>query len=164
MFVRNDVTDEASVKNLMERIGEDFGVLDYAVNNAAISLETGLLPQPDIEKFEEMIDINILGVYYCRKYEIAQMQRQGYGSVVNLCSIAGLNGIPYANTYAPTKYAVVGLTKSAALDHATQGIRINGVAPGATRTEIIAEQLSGTDENIDLEEMNAIHPMNRLGG
>lgn len=163
VFVRNDVTDEASVKNLVEWIVEEFGVLDYAVNNAAVSLETGLLPQSDTEKFKEMIDINILGVYYCMKYEIAQMQRQGYGSIVNLCSIAGLNGIPYANTYAATKHAVVGLTKSAALDYATQGIRINGVAPGATRTEIIAEQLSGADENIDPEEMNAMHPMNRLG-
>ncbi|GJH40021.1 short-chain dehydrogenase [Capnocytophaga sp. HP1101] len=162
-FVQNDVRDEQAVKQLIADIVSEFGSLDYAVNNAAVPLETAQLPQSNTDLYKEMVDINILGVYYCMKYEIAQMQQQGGGAIVNLCSIAGLNGIPYANTYASTKHAVVGLTKSCALDHATEGIRINGVAPGATRTEIIAKQISGEDENIDPEELNRMHPMNRMG-
>ncbi|MHA6608405.1 SDR family NAD(P)-dependent oxidoreductase [Photobacterium damselae] len=71
--------------------------------------------------------------------------------------------MPWAGTYAATKHAVVGLTKSAALDHAAQGIRINGVAPGATKTDIIAKQLDGSDENYNEEVISAMHPMNRLG-
>ena len=162
-FVQNDVTDEAGVKALIDGIVAEFGALDYAVNNAAVSLETGLLPQSDSEVYKNMLQINVLGVYYCMKHEIAQMQKQGGGAIVNLCSIAGLNGIPYAYTYVSTKHAVVGFTKSCALDHAAENIRINGVAPGATRTEIIAKQISGADENIDPKALETMHPMNRMG-
>lgn len=97
------------------------------------------------------------------KYEVEQMVKQGKGAIVNLASIAGLNGIPWAGTYAATKHAVVGLTKSTALDYATQGIRINGVAPGAIKTDIIAAQLDGSDENYNEDIISAMHPMNRLG-
>jgi NAD(P)-dependent dehydrogenase (short-subunit alcohol dehydrogenase family) len=110
-----------------------------------------------------MVDTNILGVYYCMKHEITQMLRQGKGAIVNLASIAGLNGIPWAGPYASTKHAVVGLTKSSALDHATQGVRINAVAPGAIRTDILARQLEGGDENYNEASIAAMHPMNRLG-
>jgi NAD(P)-dependent dehydrogenase (short-subunit alcohol dehydrogenase family) len=91
------------------------------------------------------------------------MLRQGKGAIVNLASIAGLNGIPWAGPYASTKHAVVGLTKSSALDHATQGVRINAVAPGAIRTDILARQLEGGDENYNEASIAAMHPMNRLG-
>jgi short chain dehydrogenase len=104
------------------------------VNNAAVSLEIGLLPQSDSKVFKKMLEINVLGVYYCMKHKIAQMQKQDGGAIVNQCSIAGLNGIPYAHTYVSTKRAVVGFTKSCALYHAAENIRINGVALGATRT------------------------------
>ena len=76
-FVQNDVTDEAGVKALIDGIVAEFGALDYAVNNAAVSLETGLLPQSDSEVYKNMLQINVLGVYYCMKHEIAQMQKQG---------------------------------------------------------------------------------------
>ena len=110
-----------------------------------------------------MLEINVLGVYYCMKHKIAQMQKQDGGAIVNQCSIAGLNGIPYAHTYVSTKRAVVGFTKSCALYHAAENIRINGVALGATRTEIIAKQISGADENIDPKTLETMHPMNRMG-
>lgn len=103
------------------------------------------------------------GESLCMKHEITQMLRQGKGATVNLASIAGLNGIRWAGPYASTKHAVVGLTKSSALDHARQGIRINAVPPGAIRTDILARQLEGGDENHNEASIAAMHPMNRLG-
>ena len=162
-FIRNDVTDESAVKGLVDGIVSEFGRLDMAVNNAGVSNETATVVQSSSRSYREMIDTNVLGVYYLMKYEIAQMQKQGKGSIVNLASIAGLNGIPYAGPYASTKHAVVGLTKSAALDHASEGVRVNAVAPGAIRTEILAKQLEGGDPNYNEASISAMHPMNRLG-
>ncbi|MBD9553346.1 glucose 1-dehydrogenase [Pantoea sp. PNT01] len=162
-FIQTDVTSENEVKSLIGHVVQEFGRLDMAVNNAGISVETTTIPQSESTKFSAMIDTNVLGLYYCMKYELQQMVKQGHGSIVNLASIAGLNGMPWAGTYAATKHAVAGLTKSAALDHATQSIRINGVAPGATKTDIIAAQLDGNDENYNEDVISAMHPMNRLG-
>ncbi|QDF75794.1 MULTISPECIES: SDR family NAD(P)-dependent oxidoreductase [Shewanella] len=162
-FIQNDVTDEQAVQAMINQIVEKFGQLDMAINNSGISNETASLNFSDSANFQAMLDTNVSGLYYCMKHEIVQMLKQGNGSIVNLASIAGLNGMPWAGTYAATKHAVVGLTKSAALDHAAQGIRINGVAPGATKTDIIAKQLDGSDENYNEEVISAMHPMNRLG-
>jgi NAD(P)-dependent dehydrogenase (short-subunit alcohol dehydrogenase family) len=162
-FIRNDVTDEDDAKAMITRIVSEFGRLDMAVNNAGISNETSSLNRSDSSKFSAMVDTNVLGLYYCMKHEITQMLAQGKGSIVNLASIAGLNGMPWAGAYAATKHAVAGLTKSAALDHAAQGVRINGVAPGAVKTDIIAAQLEGNDPNYNEQTISAMHPMNRLG-
>jgi len=162
-FIRNDVTDEDDAKAMISRIVSEFGRLDMAVNNAGISNETASLNRSDSSKFSAMVDTNVLGLYYCMKHEITQMLAQGKGSIVNLASIAGLNGMPWAGAYAATKHAVAGLTKSAALDHAAQGVRINGVAPGAVKTDIIAAQLEGNDPNYNEQTISAMHPMNRLG-
>ena len=162
-FIRNDVSDEAAVQSMVDSIVGEFGRLDMAVNNAAISNETGTLVQSSSQNFREMVNTNILGMYYSMKYELTQMLKQGQGAIVNLASIAGLNGIPYAGPYGATKHAVVGLTKSAAMDHATQGVRVNGVAPGAIKTDIIAAQLEGGDPNYNEGTISAMHPMNRLG-
>ncbi|MFC5520040.1 SDR family NAD(P)-dependent oxidoreductase [Polaromonas jejuensis] len=162
-FLRNDVTDETAVKDMVAQVVNEFGRLDMAVNNAGISNEISTIDQSNTDNFRAMLDTNVLGVYFCMKYEIQQMLKQGGGSIVNLASIAGLNGIPWAGAYAATKHAVVGLTKSSALDHAAQGVRINGVAPGATKTDIIAKQLDGSDPNYNEANISAMHPMNRLG-
>lgn len=162
-FVRNDVANEDAVKTMIDGIISEFGRLDMAVNNAGISNESLTVVQSSSQNYREMVDTNILGVYYCMKYEITQMLKHGKGAIVNLASIAGLNGIPWSGPYASTKHAVVGLTKSSALDHATQGIRVNAVAPGAIRTDILAKQLAGGDENYNEASIAAMHPMNRLG-
>ncbi len=160
-FVRNDVNDEEAVRGLIADIVRQHGRLDMAVNNAGISNENKTLDQSDSAAFRAMLDTNVLGLYYCMKHEIRQMLNQGGGAIVNLASIAGLNGIPWAPAYAATKHAVVGLTRSSALDHAKQGIRINAVAPGAIRTDLIAGQiqLGQYDEKM----ISAMHPMDRMG-
>lgn len=143
---------------MIAQVVSEFGRLDMAVNNAGVYNEAATLDQSDTKKFNEMIDVNVMGVYYCMKNEIAQMLKQGGGAIVNLASIAGLNGVPMTGTYVATKHAVVGLTKSAAIDHAAQGIRINAVAPGAIRTDIIAEHIAANEKGL-----SAMHPINRLG-
>lgn len=157
-FIQNDVTNEASVKALVQQVVAEFGRLDMAVNNAGIYNEAATLDQSDTQKFRDMIEVNVMGLYYGMKYEIEQMRKQGSGAIVNLGSIAGLNGIPMTGTYVASKHAVIGLTKSAAIDHAAQGIRINAVAPGAIRTAIIADQIKADEAGLA-----AMHPIGRLG-
>jgi len=162
-FICNDVTDESAVKGLVDGIVSEFGHLDMAVNNAGVNTESATIVQSSSKNYREMVETNILGVYFLMKYELAQMQKQGKGSIVNLASIAGLNGIPYTGPYCSTKHAVVGLTKAAALDHAREGVRVNALAPGATKTDIIATQLAGGDPHYNEASISAMHPMNRLG-
>lgn len=161
IFMFTDVNDEASVKALVDTAVSHYGRLDLAVNNAGISTEGAKIGDSETARFQEMIQTNVMGVYFGMKYQIQQMLKNGGGSIVNLASIAGLNGIPYTGTYCATKHAVVGLTKAGALDYATQGIRINAVAPGAAKTEIIAKALA---QGVYSEEsISAMHPMNRMG-
>lgn len=160
-FIQNDVTDERAVEAMVEAIIRRHGRLDMAVNNAGISTENKVIADSDTSAFRSMLETNVLGLYYCMKYEVQQMLRQNGGAIVNLASIAGLNGIPWAGTYAATKHAVVGLTKSSALDYSTRGIRINAVAPGAIRTDLIAGQIALGQ--YDEATISAMHPMQRMG-
>ena len=131
------------------------------MNNAGISTEGAKLGDSETARFQEMIQTNVLGVYFGMKFQIRQMLKNGGGSIVNLASIAGLNGIPYTSAYCASKHAVVGLTKAGALDYANDGIRINAVAPGAAKTEIIVKAM--TQGVYDEASISAMHPMNRMG-
>ena len=160
-FVNCDVDSEEAVGRTIADIVSRYGRLDLAVNNAGISNENKTIGASDTDAFNGMLQTNVLGLYFCMKQEIHQMERQGGGAIVNLASIAGLNGIPWAATYAATKHAVVGLTKSGALDYATKNIRINAVAPGAIKTDLIEKQieLGQYDEAM----ISGMHPMGRMG-
>jgi NAD(P)-dependent dehydrogenase (short-subunit alcohol dehydrogenase family) len=161
IFLQADVSSETAIQDLVEQTIEHYGRLDYGINNAAIAIETSPLAECDSDKFQQMLQTNVMGVFWCMKYQIKQMLKQGNGSIVNLASIAGLNGIPWVSTYSATKHAVVGLTKSAALDYATQNIRINAVAPGAIKTDIIEQQIAmGT---YDEQMIVAMEPVGRMG-
>jgi NAD(P)-dependent dehydrogenase (short-subunit alcohol dehydrogenase family) len=160
-FIAADVDNETQVSQMIGFAVKQYGRLDLAVNNSGISNETKTIGDSDPAKFQAMLQTNVMGVYLCMKYEIQQMLKNGGGSIVNLASIAGLNGIPYAGPYAATKHAVVGLTKSGALDYATQNIRINAIAPGAIKTDIIA--LSIEQGQYDEATISAMHPMARMG-
>ena len=161
IFIQADISTEAAVQDLIEKTIAHYGRLDYGVNNAGIAIDSAELAECDSDKFQQMLQTNVMGVFWCMKYQLKQMLKQGNGSIVNLASIAGLNGIPWVSTYSATKHAVVGLTKSAALDYATRSIRINAVAPGAIKTDIIEEAISQGTYNEEM--IVAMEPMGRMG-
>lgn len=160
-FYQVDVQKEEEVEKLVKTVTSKYGKLDTIVNNAAAATGYGLLADTTQEAFRQMIDTNILGVYYGMKYAIKSMEKTGGGSIVNVASISGANGIPYVALYSATKHAVIGLTKSGALDYATAGIRINAIAPGTVKTEILQESF---DSGLYSEEsVTALQPIMRLG-
>ena len=160
-FKALDVTNEMQVKEVIEKTVAQFGQLDVIVNNSGISLGNAVLADTVSDELKQMLDTNVMGVYYGMKYAIKEMLKTGGGAIVNLASIAGINGLYATAQYNASKHAVVGLTKGAAIDYAQQGIRINAVAPGAIRTDILKNAIaSGT---YDVSGIEAIHPMNRLG-
>jgi NAD(P)-dependent dehydrogenase (short-subunit alcohol dehydrogenase family) len=160
-FVRCDVRDETAIQTMIEGIVTEYGRLDWAANCAAVSLEMKPLADSENETFRTMIDINLTGLYHSMKHEIRQMLRQGGASIVNISSVAGVKGAPFFAPYAATKFGVVGMTKSAALEYAAQHIRINAVAPGAVRTELL-EGLFATGQ-FDEAAAAAMHPVRRIG-
>lgn len=162
-FVQCDVRDEQSVKAAIEQTITDFGRLDMAVNNAGIAIDAATLDTSNTDDYRNMVDTNILGTYFCLKYEIQQMKKQGHGSIVNMASIVGLNGMAGNATYSSTKHAIVGLTKSAALDHATEGVRINAVAPGGIVTDMARQAAAKAGREFDEAAIGMIHPMQRMG-
>jgi NAD(P)-dependent dehydrogenase (short-subunit alcohol dehydrogenase family) len=160
-YQRNDVSNEEDVATLFCKVATEYGAIDYLVNSAGLGLETKLLADSSSDRFREMLAVNVLGSYFCMKYALKHMLLRGKGGIVNVASAAGLNGMPSVGPYAATKHAVVGLTKTAALEYATQGIRINAVAPGSILTERLSARI--VESNLDEKTIGAMHPMQRLG-
>jgi len=145
-FLLADVTDEAQVASLVHQTVERFGRLDVAVNNAGVEGDLGPVAGQTAANYRATFDTNVLGTLLSLKHEIPVMLAQGSGSIINLSSIAGQVGMAGASVYVASKHAVEGLTKSAALEVAAQGVRINAVAPGPVETAMLTRFTGGSDD------------------
>lgn len=163
IFVKTDVANEASVKSLVEKTIDSYHRLDYAFNNAGIEQSMAPLAEQTVEEFDQIMNVNVRGVWLSMKYEIPVMIKNGAGdggAIVNNSSVAGIVGFPQMAIYIASKHAVLGLTKSAALEYAKSGIRINAIAPGGVITEM-ANRVTEDNPQI-LETLTSMHPIGRL--
>jgi NAD(P)-dependent dehydrogenase (short-subunit alcohol dehydrogenase family) len=160
-FRRCDVTDAAQVAALVAATVDAFGSLDCAVNNAGIEQHHSKLADHDDDDFDRVIAVNLKGVYLCLKHELRVMLAQGHGTIVNTASLAGLGGAPTLGGYVASKHGVMGLTRTAALEYAKRGIRVNAVCPSYTNTDMVRRIV---DANPQLgETLRNASPMKRMG-
>lgn len=157
-----DVTDAAAVERLLGRSIETYGRLDAAFNNAALNCASATFLDTEDATFERIIDVNLRGVWYCMRAELRRMRAQGGGAIVNCASVGGLKGSKGRSAYSASKHAVIGLTRSAAIDHAADGIRINAVCPGIVDTPMLDVVAPGRDPAVR-RQMAAQSPLGRLG-
>lgn len=161
IFVKTDVANENDIKSLVEKTVKTYGQLDFAVNNAAIEeTHTSFVDQTSAV-FDNIMNINVKGIWLSMKYEIPQMLKNGGGSIVNTSSAAGVIGLAQMPIYTASKHAVLGLTKSSALEYAKSGIRINAVAPGGVETDMYERTLR--DNKQFIQTIIAMHPIGRVG-
>jgi len=160
IFIKTDVSKESDVKAMIERTLAKFGRLDCAFNNAGIEQALTPLPDQTEETYDQIMDINVKGVWLSLKHEIPAMLKTGGGAVVNNASVAGLLGFATAPVYVASKHAVVGLTKAVALEYAKQNVRVNAVAPGAIETRMFHDFATAPEVKQMLE---SAHPIGRIG-
>lgn len=160
-FFKVDVSKEDEVKTLIDKVVDTFGSLNFGFNNAGIEGEQFPLHETDSSNWDKTIAVNLSGIFYCLKYEIAYMLNNGGGAIVNNSSVVGLVGFSKLSPYVASKHGVTGLTRCAALEYSAQGIRVNSVHPGAIRTPMVARLIEEDPEFG--RAINSIHPIGRLG-
>src|SRR4051812_10224424 len=156
-----DVSNEAQVAGMIDRAVAAFGRLDMAFNNAGIQVPPSDAADELAENFDRVNAINLRGVWTCMKHELRQMRTQGSGAIVNCSSLGGLVGLPSRAAYHASKHGVIGLTKSAAVEYAPRGVRINAVCPGTINTPMVSDMLEGQAEA--MKEIMRDQPIGRLG-
>src|SRR6266487_3771758 len=159
--IRCDVADEAEVAAMVAQTVSTFGRLDAAFNNAGVQAPPSDMADEAAEEFDRVNAINLRGVWACMKHELRHMRAQGSGTIVNCSSLGGLVGLPSRAAYHASKHGVIGLTKSAALEYAPRGIRINAVCPGTIDTPMVSSMLE--DGELDMGEAVRNQPIGRLG-
>ena len=160
-FYPCDVSDASQVKKLFANVLADFGRLDFAFNNAGIEGVSGTTHECTEKNFDHTIEVNLKGVWLCMREEIPLMLQSGKGSIVNCASVAGLSGFEGLPAYVASKHGVVGLTKTAALEYAKKGIRVNAVCPGVIHTAMV-DRITGRDKEVE-KQFVAMEPVGRMG-
>lgn len=161
LFARADVSKAADVESLVAVAIRAFGGLDCAFNNAGIGGALSRVPDKTEDEWDAVFNVNLKGVWLCMKYEIPAMLERGGGAIVNMASLAGLNGFALGSAYCASKHGVVGLTKSAALEYARQNIRVNAVCPGFIDTPMVRDMIEAVPRME--ESTRSLSPMRRLG-
>ena len=162
-FVSADVGDEAQVEDMVAECVNAFGRLDYAHNNAGIASAGAPLHEMDRATFDRVLAVNVVGVWLCLKHEARVMLKQGSGAVVNTASLAGLIGYPGHVEYSTSKHAVIGITRTAALEYARSGIRVNAVCPAFVKTPMVDALVVLGGPSASFERLAHMQPMGRLG-
>ena len=157
-FVKADVSDAAECEALIRQTIEHYGKLDIAFNNAGIGGEMNLIADMSIEGWLKVINVNLNSVFYCMKYQIPEMLKQGHGAIVNMSSILGQVAFSYSAAYVTAKHGIVGLSRNAAVEYAAQGIRVNAIGPAFINTPL----LSVLDDETK-QALVKMHPIGRLG-
>ncbi|WP_028787589.1 SDR family NAD(P)-dependent oxidoreductase [Terrimonas ferruginea] len=160
VFLKTDVSDPAACEALIAATVKTFGSVDIAFNNAGISGESNPIGEMSIDGWKKIIAVNLDSVFYCMKYEIQQMQKQGKGAIVNMSSILGQVGFANSAGYVAAKHGVVGLTQNAALEYSAKGIRVNAVGPGFIDTPLLTH--AGLDD-ATRQYLASQHAIGRLG-
>jgi NAD(P)-dependent dehydrogenase (short-subunit alcohol dehydrogenase family) len=161
VFVRCNVVDADEVKALMASVISHYGQLDCAFNNAGIEIEQDKLADGNEAVFDSIMDVNVKGVWQCMKHEIPLMLANGGGSIVNTASVAGLGAAPKMSIYSASKHAVLGLTRSAAVEYGKKGVRVNAVCPAVIDTDMFRR--AAALEPRKAEVAAAMHPVGRIG-
>jgi NAD(P)-dependent dehydrogenase (short-subunit alcohol dehydrogenase family) len=159
-FIRTDVSKSSEVKAMVDAAVERYGRLDFAHNNAGIVGGGATVVDMPEETWNQGIAVMLTGVFLCLKYEIPRMLEGGGGAIVNTSSGAGIIGFPTMANYVAAKHGVIGLTKTAALEYATSGVRINAVCPGTARSKMVNEWIGG--DPVQEAEVAALHPIGRI--
>jgi len=166
-FIKCDVSRAGDVEGMVDACVKKYGRLDYAFNNAGIGPDGKRVPVVNIvdcpeEIWDRTLDINLKGVFLCMKYELRQMLKQKYGVIVNTSSVGALKPVPGFCAYNASKSGLIGLTKTAALEHARDGIRVSTILPGPTERTLLYEYLTGSHPE-EKEQMKNVVPMRRTG-
>jgi NAD(P)-dependent dehydrogenase (short-subunit alcohol dehydrogenase family) len=156
-----DVSNEEQVAALVDHAVETYGRLDFAFNNAGIQAPPTDAADEPAETFDRVNAVNLRGVWACMKHELRAMRAQGSGAIVNCSSLGGLVGLPGRAAYHASKHGVIGLTRSAALEYAPRGVRINAICPGTIETAMVEDMIAKGE--LDVPEAVANQPIGRLG-
>jgi NAD(P)-dependent dehydrogenase (short-subunit alcohol dehydrogenase family) len=161
IFIKCDVSKEEDIRKMVEKTVSTFGRLDFAFNNAGIEGISAPTHECTVENWDQVMNVNLRGAWLCMKYEITEMLKHGKGSIVNNSSVAGLVGFTGIPAYTVSKHGLIGLTKTAALEYAKQGIRVNAVCPGVIKTPMI-DRFTGKKKEVE-KQFESMEPVGRLG-